>query len=588
MGIWAVLALAVAPLLASAFGVSCALDRSEEVISVLRGERVVDLDLTSPSCTSNCLPHLPPLRPSTLNSSSKPKLLSAKRRPAHDDGDLKVAFVGDFGLGKKPEKVLKMIDDWGAELTVMLGDFDYVDSPDAFIDMIESEVGKNFPFVGVAGNHDVLEWYGRGGYRDRLLEKLDNISGMKCFGEYGANMVFALSGVGTIGRNHAEFLDLSLSKYANSSWKVCSWHKNQAALQTGDKENETGYEVYETCRSHGAIVITAHEHSYARSHLLSNFETQKIASESNTLNVKPGQSFVAVSGLGGESRRKWYKKSNQNPWWAATAARDVNVNYGALLCTFNKNRKLGSAHCKFVDIDDTVWDNFWIKSEPGTSARSTESFHKIRRVQLGLSGEKDIVSLDCVSGTVQCGSNRLVLSNSTTSFIHLLRYNIPANLVNLKNGDKIKSARLEVMGAHSMRWTPRKGGAQDKFTSLLSEVQISAVDASSFRHFFDDVCTEDDTNQFAMLNGSNTCPLFPSATVSWTSEQEDWEAGEVWVSPNLASIVSTMISTAGDLVIVLRGTSTFEDQEFRAIIGADRVIGTCASPTLSIEIENLQ
>jgi hypothetical protein len=37
----------------------------------------------------------------------------------------KVAFFGDQGLGANPMSVLKMIKDWGAELVVISGDYDY-------------------------------------------------------------------------------------------------------------------------------------------------------------------------------------------------------------------------------------------------------------------------------------------------------------------------------------------------------------------------------------------------------------------------------------------------------------------------------
>lgn len=43
---------------------------------------------------------------------------------------------------------------------------------------------------------------------------------------------------------------------SNDIWKVCNWHKNQRGYQIGDKFNEVGYEVYDTCRRHGAIVST--------------------------------------------------------------------------------------------------------------------------------------------------------------------------------------------------------------------------------------------------------------------------------------------------------------------------------------------
>lgn len=100
------------------------------------------------------------------------------------------------------------------------------------------------------------------------------------------------------GNGHTAFIHETLTLNAHIPWKFCIWHKNQQKLQTGDKSDETGYEVYETCRRHGAIVFTSHEHTYERTHLLSSFENQTIVSKSKTLHVKPGHSFAVVSGLG--------------------------------------------------------------------------------------------------------------------------------------------------------------------------------------------------------------------------------------------------------------------------------------------------
>lgn len=47
-----------------------------------------------------------------------------------------------------------------------------------------------------------------------------------------------------MGANHPEFIDSTMERYATVPWKICVWHKNQGKLQTGDKEDETGYAVY--------------------------------------------------------------------------------------------------------------------------------------------------------------------------------------------------------------------------------------------------------------------------------------------------------------------------------------------------------
>jgi hypothetical protein len=90
------------------------------------------------------------------------------------------------------------------------------------------------------------------------------------------NIHFVLSGVGTddgdtfdaslkkkkhkkhrknIGVDHAKYIDDTF-RGSDATWKICVWHKNQRAYQIGNKVDETGYEVYEACRRHGAMVLS--------------------------------------------------------------------------------------------------------------------------------------------------------------------------------------------------------------------------------------------------------------------------------------------------------------------------------------------
>ena len=46
------------------------------------------------------------------------------------------------------------------------------------------------------------------------------------------------------------------------------------AMQIGAKEDSTGWEVYENCKNHGAIIATAEEHSYHRTKTIVDIENQ--------------------------------------------------------------------------------------------------------------------------------------------------------------------------------------------------------------------------------------------------------------------------------------------------------------------------
>ena len=285
---------------------------------------------------------------------------------------VRLGLIGDQGIGKHPKQVLRLIRDYGAQAILHAGDFDYTDSPKQFMKQHQKVMGKRFPMLAAVGNHDITKWGGSNGYQDRLM-RLNSKSGLSkhCSGEYGVNMVCDLngiivvvSGIGTLGSDHVQFITDSLSKYSDSPWKICLWHKNQANFQTGDKTDETGYGVYEACRMAGAIIVHSHDHAYARTHLMSSFETATIASNASTLHISPGNTFAVVTGLGGESIRPWAQGRQLNPWWAATAALDNGVNFGALLCTFNVGGDPSKAECSFKDIDGVKWDSFDIVSHP--------------------------------------------------------------------------------------------------------------------------------------------------------------------------------------------------------------------------------
>ena len=134
-------------------------------------------------------------------------------------------------------------------------------------------------------------------------------------------------------------------------------------MQVGGKADEVGWEVYELCKSAGAIVATGHEHSYSRTYLMSDFELQKIASFSDHLQLSPGESFAFVSGLGGQGIRQQRDGLGSNPWWASVYTLDENAKPGALFCSFNSNGNEREAICYFKDISGNLIDYFVLISQ---------------------------------------------------------------------------------------------------------------------------------------------------------------------------------------------------------------------------------
>lgn len=121
-----------------------------------------------------------------------------------------------------------------------------------------------------------------------------------------------------------------------------------------------GWEPYEECRKGGAIIATAEEHSYSRTHLMDNFETQSIASVSDILPIDIGKSFAFVSGIAGHSIRGQYDRLAANPWWASVYTSAQDANYGALFCVLNHNGVANRGYCYFKDVDGVIADAFGI------------------------------------------------------------------------------------------------------------------------------------------------------------------------------------------------------------------------------------
>ena len=290
-------------------------------------------------------------------------------------GLLKVAFIGDQGLGDDAEAVLELIRSEGTDMVLHQGDFDYRRDPYAWDHQIDAVLGPTFPYFASVGNHDLDAWPE---YQHRLQERVDRIDGASCEGDLGVNsscryrgLFFVLSGVGTLGKHHETFLRESLTR-DRSPWRICSWHKNQKATQIGGKGDSVGWGPYETCRRHGAIIATAHEHSYERTVTLSDVEAAEVdqgcaddpATPDRDVCVGPGATFLFVSGLGGRGIREQKRcmpatyPYGCNGEWAKIYAEDQGAQFGALFITFDMESHVAEGY--FKTIDGEVVDSFTV------------------------------------------------------------------------------------------------------------------------------------------------------------------------------------------------------------------------------------
>jgi hypothetical protein len=306
----------------------------------------------------------------------------ARAQAAQTPPNFKVAFLGDSAAGTNFQNVLQLIEDEGADMAIHMGDFGYGNETDPQVAInwdaqITNILGASFPYFGAVGNHDVGNW---STYQQLLEDRLALVSGASCSDDYGnmsactyQGLFFILSGIGSLPNTpdyapHVSYLSDELQQ-DNSVWRICAWHKNQQAMQVGEKTNEVGWQAYETCRQGRAIIATAHEHSYERTKTLSNTQTQTVDpnyTDGSQLRVTWGSTFVFVSGLGGNSIRNQDRCLPTTPpygcngEWASILTSNQGANYGATFIEFNVDGQANKATGYFKEIDGDVRDTFTI------------------------------------------------------------------------------------------------------------------------------------------------------------------------------------------------------------------------------------
>jgi hypothetical protein len=282
-----------------------------------------------------------------------------------------VAFIGDSGNGSAFKSVLDLVMSENVDAIIHNGDFDYGLDPDAFFATVDSKVGKDFPYFASVGNHDAGAWTDYAAYLEghmtaagATVDDADWSDQKFAFKWRGLHFVF----VGENGNNEefASFIDDQLDP-AVDEWKICGWHKNQREMQIGGKSSEMGWDVYENCRIHGAIVTTGHEHSYERTKTLISMETQEVdstCSDAAMECVSPGRTFAVVSGLGGVGIRDQERCEPTTPpygcngEWASIYASEQGAKYGALFILFNAGGDPYKAEGYFKNVDGDVIDQF--------------------------------------------------------------------------------------------------------------------------------------------------------------------------------------------------------------------------------------
>ncbi len=329
--------------------------------------------------------------PVTVNAPVPPPPLPPGETPAN----FTVAFIGDQDINSNSGAVLLLIKNKGAQLVIHSGDVDYHNEPTAFDNMVTNILGSEFPYLIVQGNHDITAWGGPTGYQALLQARIDRYNTDPATPAYdriictgpalGLKSACTYRGLRVLLIDPTAFTDEDLyirQELATSTaiWNVCSWHYNQTAMQVGGQTDLVGWADYEECRKGGAIIATAHQHSYARTRTLSNTQTQSVDvawPDANTLRVVPGSTFVFHSGIGGTnigSQTRCLPTTfpyGCNGEWAKiyTSSQTPPAQFGALFITFNVDGDPKKARGEFFNITNppTLVDSFTITADPFAS-----------------------------------------------------------------------------------------------------------------------------------------------------------------------------------------------------------------------------
>ncbi len=227
---------------------------------------------------------------SRLSIETSPEAKSEPTKPDTNTALVSFTTVGDFGANETTKRVLKTSVSQKPDFTLALGDFAYnqTKSEAEWCGFIHTAVGDTFPFMLIAGNHDVE---GDGGFGNGHFEKYaaclpNRMPNMR--GTYGEKYFFdqgntaRIIGIapnlsvygapGNYNKGGDAYVWLSSTiddaRAKNISWLVVAMHENCIAM--GVKKCEIGEDLLNLLVEKKVdLILQGHEHGYMRSSQLS-------------------------------------------------------------------------------------------------------------------------------------------------------------------------------------------------------------------------------------------------------------------------------------------------------------------------------
>jgi predicted phosphodiesterase len=295
----------------------------------------------------------------TPTATPSPTATSTPSPTPTSGGAVKVCFLGDSGTDANAAAVHTVCKNAGVDAIVHAGDLDYANSPSQWETFVNAQVGANFPYFYVLGNHDTANASGYQANEEARFNRLGitwtgTLTSHCTFDWRGIRFILTTPGLG----------DASASTYihdqaaaTNVPWVLSIFHEQQNLMQVGSKGDATGWAVFEESRLGGATVWNGHEHSYGRTHLLSNMTNQTVADNTSPYTITRGTSMTIQTGLGGNSIRAQSSQATL-PYWASVYTSNQGANYGANICTFGAAGDPTRADCVFRNISGVDVDSW--------------------------------------------------------------------------------------------------------------------------------------------------------------------------------------------------------------------------------------
>eukprot|EP01127_Copromyxa_protea_P020570 TRINITY_DN68_c0_g1_i1.p1 TRINITY_DN68_c0_g1~~TRINITY_DN68_c0_g1_i1.p1 ORF type:complete len:404 (-),score=92.90 TRINITY_DN68_c0_g1_i1:101-1312(-) len=300
-----------------------------------------------------------------------------------------VAFIGDTVLDPPKEELVTLLEKNNIDFLFHGGDIAYIkDAKAAWSSFVDLDFLRSVPIVATAGNADVAEW---NMFTSVLKTHNDQTSAsqegkFRCSGIAGLQSSCTADGIVVVQivtepsmrkaaeaagfrlpMNNNKFIKDTFQATKNTTLRVCHFHHPFVDYKVDMPRTDIVNVVeYDTCRQQGAMIVSAHDHIYARTKLMINYETHRMfrptKPDEEPFKLRGGNSFSVISGLGGKSTVAVNPQLAGTAWWAKVWPENDhptrNSQVGALICTVPTTPDVGKVECRFESGEGETIDSF--------------------------------------------------------------------------------------------------------------------------------------------------------------------------------------------------------------------------------------